>query len=121
MHNALTPGQKALIEADLQQQQRRLSREIELQRGGASRAEQAAEWLADDPDAPREHEGDREVALERADRLTVEAGEIGAALLRLRGGDFGLCGDCGAAIPFDRLRAQPTALRCVACQARQEA
>jgi RNA polymerase-binding transcription factor DksA len=30
---------------------------------------------------------------------------------------FGLCVDCGNAIPFDRLQAKPQALRCVACAA----
>ncbi|MBB5205233.1 DnaK suppressor protein [Inhella inkyongensis] len=117
---SLSAGQRALIEAELVLQQTALQHEIELQRGGASRVEQAAQLLADDPDAPREHEGDREVTLERADRLMVELREVGEALLRLRAGTFGRCADCEADIPLDRLRAQPTALRCLSCQAQQE-
>jgi len=34
--------------------------------------------------------------------------------------DFGLCVDCEADIPFARLQANPSAKRCVACQARAE-
>ena len=42
--------------------------------------------------------------------------ELDAALVRMESKDFGLCVDCGAAIPAARLVANPAALRCVACQ-----
>ena len=35
---------------------------------------------------------------------------------RLDGGSFGSCLDCGGEIEFERLLAQPTALRCFDCQ-----
>jgi RNA polymerase-binding transcription factor DksA len=60
-------------------------------------------------------------ALERAD--TSEAGElkqVGAAIKRLHTPDFGVCQDCGADIPYARLEAQPTAIRCRACEALTE-
>ncbi|MBH9554175.1 TraR/DksA family transcriptional regulator [Inhella gelatinilytica] len=120
MNSPLTAAQQAWIEAELHLQQTALEREQTLQSGGVSRVEQAAQLLADDPDAPREHEGDREVTLELADRLMGDARALNDALLRLRGGDYGLCTDCGSNIPFDRLKAQPTALRCIACQERAE-
>jgi DnaK suppressor protein len=31
-------------------------------------------------------------------------------------GTYGICIDCGGEIPFERLQAQPAALRCIACQ-----
>ena len=34
--------------------------------------------------------------------------------------DFGVCMDCGTAIPVARLLANPAAVRCVACQAMHE-
>jgi RNA polymerase-binding transcription factor DksA len=34
----------------------------------------------------------------------------------MREGEYGHCADCGADIPFERLRVEPTALRCVRCQ-----
>jgi len=118
MNSSLTPAQRALLEAELVRRHHELQAQAAAE--GASRVEQAAELLRDDPDAPREHEGDREVALERADRLLVEERELGDALLRLRAGEYGDCADCGATIPFDRLKAQPSARRCVACQQRRE-
>ena len=43
-----------------------------------------------------------------------------AALRRIADGGFGLCADCGAEIPLERLRAQPGAARCIDCQALHE-
>jgi RNA polymerase-binding protein DksA len=45
---------------------------------------------------------------------------IDAARGRLADGSYGECIDCGQPIPVERLKAQPTALRCVPCQARYE-
>jgi len=50
----------------------------------------------------------------------AELREIEAALARLHEPDFGVCSDCGADIPFSRLQAAPHAIRCAACQAKQE-
>lgn len=41
---------------------------------------------------------------------------IDAARARMSGGAYGECADCGLGIPFERLEAQPVALRCIACQ-----
>lgn len=38
------------------------------------------------------------------------------ALARLEAGQYGLCEQCEQPIPAGRLNAQPTAVRCVACQ-----
>jgi RNA polymerase-binding transcription factor DksA len=45
---------------------------------------------------------------------------IDAARGRIADGSYGDCIDCGCDIPVERLKAQPTALRCVACQAKYE-
>jgi DnaK suppressor protein len=45
-----------------------------------------------------------------------EIRELEAARARLAAGTYGQCADCGTDIPVARLRAQPAALRCVACQ-----
>lgn len=44
-----------------------------------------------------------------------ELREIDAALERVDAGTYGVCDNCGAAIPGDRLLARPTATRCVRC------
>lgn len=45
---------------------------------------------------------------------------IDAARGRIADGSYGDCVDCGQPIPPERLKAHPTALRCVACQSRYE-
>lgn len=45
-----------------------------------------------------------------------EVREFEAAQARLEAGNFGRCSDCGLEIDFDRLRANPGAVRCVTCQ-----
>ena len=55
------------------------------------------------------------VAVER-----LELADIGLALQRLDGDDYGLCVDCGEAIAFERLRVQPQALRCIGCEQARE-
>jgi DnaK suppressor protein len=42
--------------------------------------------------------------------------ELDAAAIRLNNPDFGVCEDCGGTIPVARLLANPSAVRCVACQ-----
>jgi RNA polymerase-binding transcription factor DksA len=32
------------------------------------------------------------------------------------GASYGRCADCGLEIPFERLKAEPAALRCIDCQ-----
>ncbi len=49
-----------------------------------------------------------------------ELARIDAARAKAAEGSYGLCGDCGDPIPFGRLQANPTALRCAACQGRRE-
>jgi len=67
--------------------------------------------------------GDGALAEAEFERDVAGAGQVRAALLavvaaekRLASGDYGLCEDCGEAIGFARLRAQPAASRCVRCQ-----
>ena len=46
---------------------------------------------------------------EREERIRV-------ARAALEAGTYGICADCGSAIPEGRLRALPDAIRCVSCQ-----
>lgn len=52
----------------------------------------------------------------RMDHEVRQLREMDAAMARMDSADFGLCVDCGVAIPAARLVANPAALRCVACQ-----
>ena len=54
------------------------------------------------------------------EREVNELRAVESALARLHTPEFGICADCGADIPYVRLHAQPSAARCVACQAAAE-
>lgn len=62
----------------------------------------------------------RELAIVRADRSYKLLKRVRAALKRLTGGEYGLCEDCGRAIPDKRLSAIPWAERCIGCQQRAD-
>jgi len=49
-------------------------------------------------------------------RDLLEVREIESAQERMAEGRYGECVDCGAEIDFARLRANPAATRCIACQ-----
>ncbi|MGE0073470.1 MAG: TraR/DksA family transcriptional regulator [Thiomonas sp.] len=53
-------------------------------------------------------------------RDASELAAIDSALQRLDTPEFGICIDCGAEIEPARLLAEPTVLRCAACQQRYE-
>jgi RNA polymerase-binding transcription factor len=49
-----------------------------------------------------------------------ELREIESALARMTEGSYGTCIDCGGEIELGRLRSEPTAKRCFACQSAHE-
>lgn len=120
MSTHLTPGQHALLESELRSRQRDLDRQLAEHQGGLSRAEHARELLKSDSDDVSHREADRELDMALNDRELAELGAVSAALRRLQDGRYGLCADCGGAIAFDRLKVEPWALRCIACEARRE-
>lgn len=71
--------------------------------------------------------GDRSVAdlnadLEAADmeRHGGAIQDVEAARMRIADGTYGECIDCGGEISFERLKVNPTALRCIRCQEQYE-
>jgi DnaK suppressor protein len=74
------------------------------------------------PDPADESVADLIGDLDRAE-VARELGElraIEAAKARLEEGSYGICIDCGTDIGYARLRANPSALRCIICQTRYE-
>jgi len=120
MSTFLSPGQRTLLQQLLQMRQHELDRRVALYQGGASRSEHASEVLQQDGDDAPQRDADREIDLARADRDIEELGAVSAALARIHDANFGQCVDCGNAIPFDRLKLEPWALRCVDCEAKRE-
>ncbi len=58
------------------------------------------------------------VELESSHQAWAELTLIRDALKRLQDGVYGVCDECGASIPEDRLAAVPWAARCVQCEER---
>jgi RNA polymerase-binding transcription factor DksA len=56
-----------------------------------------------------------------AERSAAEVQAIDQALARMESGTYGICEQCQQQILPDRLRALPSATRCTACQAAEEA
>ena len=71
--------------------------------------------LADDP-------GVRLSEREEVDAISAlqqtQLAQVDAALERIESGTYGICQDCGVAIPVERLEAMPAAAYCVNCQVR---
>jgi RNA polymerase-binding transcription factor DksA len=61
-----------------------------------------------------------DVDTEIIDRHILELRDIEAARVRLKNETYGVCIDCGDAVPYERLAAYPTAKRCVRCQQQRE-
>ena len=116
----LTAGQRAQLEADLRSRQRQLDDRLAAHHGGLTRVEHACEVLLQDGDDAPQREGEREVDMALSDLETLQIGAVSEALLRLKESRYGGCADCGAQIPFERLQAEPWALRCLACEALHE-
>jgi DnaK suppressor protein len=55
-----------------------------------------------------------------ASRLMERARRLRVALTRVADGEYGICSECGMAIPSKRLLAVPDATTCVVCQSRLE-
>jgi DnaK suppressor protein len=109
LHTAIEQRRKALL-AELREDAERVQRDRHEDLAGAS------------PDA-----GDESVAtliadLDQADlgRDLSELRAIEAARTRLSDGSYGICADCGGDIGYERLKATPSALRCIACQTLHE-
>jgi DnaK suppressor protein len=76
-------------------------------------------WSADFPQDPADaganlSENERSEAVLALARS--QQSEVLAALRRIELGSYGMCVDCGGAVPEGRLEAKPEAARCVACQ-----
>ena len=59
----------------------------------------------------------KEIALRLGERSSQEVADIDQALLRIKEGSYGICGQCGQPIDERRLEAVPTARYDAQCQA----
>lgn len=98
-----------------------LLEQIAGQRGGRrSRADVAAEHFQHKQDSTAQVASERDLEFAIGEHEIADLQALDAALVRLDAGRYGLCTDCGAAIPKARLDATPQAPRCLACQTQAE-
>ncbi len=96
-----------------------LDRSVAVLDGARSATPLAADYPQDPADAGANlSESDRAEAMLAAAK--ARRALVLEALRRLDEGRYGICVDCGAAVPEGRLEAKPEAARCVACQARHD-
>lgn len=120
MNPALTPAIRQQLQQQLQSRRDALDAQRQAHLAGESRAAHARDVLLQDGDDATQRDAERTVDFDRTDRDAVALAEIDQALLRLQGGSYGQCHDCGEAIPLARLQLAPQALRCVACESALE-
>jgi DnaK suppressor protein len=120
MSHHLTAGQRAMLENTLRLRLQDLLRQRDLHQEGHSRVDHARQVLTQDDDDAPAHASDREVDQSLTDLEQIELREVTRALERVGDAHYGLCEDCSATIPFDRLRLNPAARRCVSCQGARE-
>ena len=118
----LTETQQAALSARLDARERELQAEVRAVN------EEAAETPTREPHLQVGDIGEQgeerirdAVRYAEKERDIQELRQIADARDRLRDGSYGLCIDCGTAIPFARLEALPFSERCVPCQEAYEA
>jgi RNA polymerase-binding transcription factor DksA len=117
---ALAPQQMQILQTAIEQRRAALVAELKEDWNRVRRDQEELFGAVPDP-------GDESVArliadLDKADlgRDLAELRELEAARARLAAGSYGVCIDCGREIGFERLKANPAALRCIADQTRYE-
>jgi RNA polymerase-binding protein DksA len=120
MSTDLTAGQQAQLRGALEARRDQLKRQLAEHLHGISRTERMHEVAQQDADDEPQRRPEREVAMALTDHERRELEAVKAALQRIEQGRYGRCVDCEVSIPFDRLRAEPWAMRCIDCENRHE-
>ena len=119
---ALTDTELAELSAQLDRRRGELMGEVQDELGDTEGREYGTLTGALPGDSGDQSVADAEadMSLSMTDRHAEEIAEIDAARQRIRDGTYGRCIDCGTEIGYERLRAYPTAKRCIEDQSRVE-
>ena len=121
MTQHLSPGQMTTLKATLHERFESLRDSVHqhLLKSDDERARLLADTVRDTED---DSVADLVIDLDLAeiDRDLEELRDVETALDRTRQDAYGLCTECRAPIPFERLSAYPTAKRCYRCQSMHE-
>src|SRR5215475_11482228 len=107
------------IKLDLERKRHALNTAIHSSVGSSRDPHHSREMLKD-PYGSASLTHDHEIAAAVVDRRARELKAVTQALEDIEAGRYGVCRDCGGAIPAARLKVMPFATRCVACQAEAE-
>ena len=118
---SLTGAQRDQLRALLSAQLAARRTQVAQRQGEQSFVDHALAERAQDPNDVMQRDGEREVDGALSERDRCEISNLGAALGRMDAGTYGVCIDCGVPVGFERLLAQPEALRCNACETLHEA
>jgi DnaK suppressor protein len=109
------------VRSELEGQATELQAEIELAEATSEslKRDQSTEGSGDEADAgSKTFEREHEMSLSNNSRDLLQ--QVQRALGRLDSSTYGLCEECGSAIPKARLQAFPRATLCVSCKQREE-
>ena len=113
MSQSLTPAQRDELKALLLQRRDALQQEMLQNR------ENLAPPTADEGGMVQRNVA-REVDQALTDIDAEDLSRIDRALKAMADASYGECGECGCAIPFERLRVEPQTEHCVTCKGRWE-
>ncbi len=108
----MTEEEKEIIRNQIRRELVRLEKSIDILTELTSEEVQsdANDWFTSKESNPSKEIN--EMALEKGKLRIVVLRNV---LLRVDSPDYGICINCGNPIPFERLRAIPTATRCLSC------
>jgi DnaK suppressor protein len=120
MYPQITAMQRTALAAELRTRVRLLETQVSSEQQDLPRVEYAQAETEQDADDLVQRDGDYEVEAVLSDIERQELVALHNALRRVEDHAYGLCVACGQAIPFDRLKIKPEALRCRDCEALSE-
>jgi len=120
MSKQLTPGQRAILDGLLASRERALRLQLAQRVKGVERVERLHDAIADQASDSMLGAPELEVEVALTDIDSRDLAAVLRARQRVHDPEFGICADCGTAIPFDRLSVEPEATRCVECESARE-
>jgi RNA polymerase-binding transcription factor DksA len=122
MTAVLPPAELDRLKRELEERRAKLKVEVKTQLDGSEddRVVGLRNRIKESGDEWGVADGLAELDIAEVRHALAELSEVDAALARIRTGAYGECRDCGEPIALARLSAYPTAMRCLACQAKHE-
>lgn len=116
---ALTPAQRDELRQLLLARRADLQAQMQQNLANIAPLEKTAASVSQDDNARLGNQM-REVDTRLTQLDEEELTRIERALERMADGSYGYCGECGCAIPFERLKVEPMTQHCVACKSAWE-